>query len=147
MNLTEFVLQPRGPYLFDWYRHRTPILSPIGPFDIELHVDDSQRRPPDTRMLDVVSTLSDAFKRDVELIAELVLNEYRRVSEDIAWQETYPFQKIKTYRGLQRHLRSRCLSLSQDEIDDRVKYPGVVYISPKWDIEHGIHYRRNKSGG
>ncbi len=98
-------------------------------------------------MLDVVSTLSDAFKRDVELIAELVLNEYRRVSEDIAWQETYPFQKIKTYRGLQRHLRSRCLSLSQDEIDDRVKYPGVVYISPKWILNTEYITEGTRVGG
>ena len=108
MNLSEFVVQPRGPYLFDWYRHRTPIPSPIGPFDIELQVKDSQQRAPDTRMLDAVSKLSHAFIRDVELIAERVLNEYRRVSEDIAWQETYPVQQIKSYRGLQRHLRSRC---------------------------------------
>ena len=146
MLLTEFVLQPRGPYLFDWYLHRNRISSPIGPFDIELQIDDANRRPPDSRMLNAMSSLRDAFTRDIEMIANLVLTEYRRVANDPAWQDWYPFQNIKTYRGLQRHLRSRGLTVSQDEIDDRTKYPGAVYISPKWDIEHGLHYRRQKSG-
>lgn len=46
MKLSEFVLQDRGPYLFDTYLHPETIATPLGEFQMEMHVDDAATQPP-----------------------------------------------------------------------------------------------------
>lgn len=142
MNLSEFVLQPRGPYLFDHYIHPDAVPSPLGKFVLELHVDDAAKRTPDERMLHAILTLRDAFLSDTNSLVTLVYDQYLLATEDEEWCEVIELPIGLTENDLEPLLDTRTISVSQNETDSDEPNPGRVYMSPEWEEEHGLYLAR-----
>src|SRR5262245_61756868 len=85
MNLSDFMLQPRGAYRFDHYVHPVTIPSPLGDFSLKLFVDNATRRPPDAKMLAAIGSLSQAFENNMDSLVSLVHQQYLNVTEDEEW--------------------------------------------------------------
>lgn len=139
MDLDEFVLQPRGPYLFDHYTHPDRVGSPLGDFTLELHVDDANVRGPDERMLAAIASLRDAFVQHIDSLVELVFEQYQLATadydDDPEWFDDMEIPIGLTKSELEPLLGVRTLAVSRDST-------GVVYMSPEWDCEHGLSFAR-----
>jgi|GEM_PF-6260649 len=141
MDLSEFILQPRGLFLVDHYQHPSRIRSPLGEFKMEFQVDDAKVRPPDERMLAAITALHDAFTKDSESLVDLVHEQYELATED-AEDDPEWFEDMEIPVGLSRAelgplLSARKLTVSQSKADSGDRCPGRVYMSPEWDAEHG----------
>lgn len=142
MRLSEFVLQPRGPYLFDHYIHQKKIQSPLGTFSLELYVNDASKRAPDEKMLAAIVALRDRFQADMHSLVSLVHQQYLLATEDEEWCEACDLPTGLSADELEPLLAGRAITVSQDEMDDDDSNPGRVYMSPEWDEEHGLYYAR-----
>ena len=141
MKLADFVLQPRGPYLFDHYIHPETIPTPLGAFSLELMVDDAAEAPADEAMLAALVELRRAFEADLETIVQLVYEQYVMATSNDFWSDACNLKK-----GLQAHelaplLENQTLSVSRDPgWGDRPEISARVYMSPSWDEEHGLYF-------
>lgn len=142
MKLSEFILQPRGPYLFDHYLHSEEIPSPLGSFALEFQVNDASKRPPDDKMLEAIAILREAFQNDLQALTELVHQQYQAVAQDEYWREAVDLPLGLSSTEIAPLLTAKAISVSQNEIDEGDPNPGRIYMSPLWDEEHGLYFAR-----
>lgn len=142
MELSEFELQPRGPYLFDHYIHPVMIPSPLGSFSLEFHVDNASRRPPGEKMLAAIVALRDAFQADMDQLVLLVHEEYLLAIDDEEWCEEIELPTGLRPEELEPLLSNQSMTISNFGEEEAVPDPGRVYMSPEWDEEHGLYFAR-----
>jgi hypothetical protein len=142
MKLSEFILQERGPYLFDHYIHPVACPSVLGNFVLEFQVDDAGKRPPDEKMLNAIVALRDAFLRDTSSLVTLVHGQYLLATRDDGWSNGCGLPIGLTEIQLEPLLNGGTITVSQDETDADEPNPGRVYMSPEWDEEHGLYVAR-----
>lgn len=149
MDLSEFILQPRGPYLFDHYQHPVRVESPLGAFTMEFHVDDAEMCPPNQRMLAAMTALRAAFIKDCESLVDLVHQQYELATED-AEEDPEWFEDMEIPIGLSRTelaplLSVRTITVSQFDTDSGNQFHGCIYMQPEWDAEHGLSFKRERN--
>ena len=140
MKLEDFVKQPRGPYRFDLYVHPDVVPSPLGEFVVELIAEVGQA-PADV-MLEIARALVEQFTDDRDHITGLVFREYERACRMVA--AGVPDDAIPrglSISALGAYLDVRTLSVSCSPDDEEEPYPARVYLSPRWDSEHGLYFR------
>jgi len=144
MQQSDFIKQPRGPYKFDVYHHSKPIDSPLGAFIVELMMHDS--KPPDQPMLDMAQDLVTHFMTDKDRISELVYEQYLLASDDPDWLDSCDVPPGLRTNQIAPYLQARTLSVCRDLKDRTEAYSARVYMSPQWDEEHGLYFKREADG-
>lgn len=145
VELSDFIIQPRGCFLFDFYIHPKPIQSVLGDFFLEFQVDDSVITPPSHEMLEVIILLSTAFKNDTMALALLVYQEYLLAVEDIEWCKECQLPVGLKLEEISPLLSQQTIGVSYDmmyEPNIDLISRGRVYMSPQWNEEHGLYVTR-----
>ena len=138
LNIDEFVKQPRGPFHFDHYKHPTLIPSPLGEFAVELSMGIGDDSPPDLTMIKLAEQLVKQFVKDQVQVVRLVYGDYKAACNDPEYLEFCKCPLNLTLYDLPNHLSARAISISRDLDVSEMSYEAHVYMSPRWDKEHGF---------
>ena len=129
--MADFAKQPRGPLAFDSWLCKTQLQTPLGPFDIEL------REPPDGESVGALNELGPALlSRSHELLSQ-ILASYQLAAENKYWMKDCGVPRNLERDQLIQYLRDRTITIARNR-ERRLEV--TVDITPKWDIEHGIHW-------
>lgn len=130
LTTDDFQMANRGPRLFDRWLAKQPVANPLRPFDIELY------QPPDEELLrhanELVAFISDGY----DALLNVVYEHYLRTSEDKHWMKGCGVPRHLPDGKVAKYLRSRAVVIRRDRGG---KVDAAIYISPRWNIEHGIH--------
>lgn len=126
----DFEKAPRGRRLSDHWRVRTPLDSPVGTFDIELDA------PPDDELLARANELIAAVTNQHGAILRLIYADYERAAEDRHWMKGCGVPRHLETDQVTQYLRYRAISVHRDQ---KGRISGSIFISPLWEIEHGIY--------
>ena len=146
MNAFEFHKQPRGPFLFDFYKHPVSIPSPLGEFTVELQMAVGDTGPPDQAMIDTADDLVTQFTADEDRITKLVFEQYKTVSDEPDWLDECEIPLGLATDELGPYLHACTLSIRRDLDNRNEPYSARVHMLPQWDEEHGLYFKRGGDG-
>lgn len=129
LTVEEFEKQPRERRLFDLWGAKTPLDTPIGAFEIVLN------SPPDGELLGHANELTAALASQHDVILKLIYASYLRAAEDRYWMKNCGVPRNLEEDQILPHLRSRSISVWRDP---KGRVSAGIFISPKWEVEHGI---------
>ena len=116
--------------LVDIWIARRGFTTPLGHFEVDLDA------PPDLESLQVANDLIEFVSRETDAILRVVENDYQLAAEDKYWMKGCDVPHHLDKDQLTTYLRSRTISVRRDQ---RGQVTGAIFISPMWDLEHGIH--------
>lgn len=134
MKVDDFVKRPRGPTLFDCHQHPATIPSVYGDFVVELHSEIDV--PPTPAMVAKANALVAQFKADEAHICDLIFREYQAVCANPDWREWLDDAGVERGRPITEiggYLEAKALVVADDLL-------ASIYMSPQWDIEHGLYF-------
>lgn len=137
MQLSDFRKEPKGPYLFEYWSSLSSLPSQIGRFNIELQMPEGSE--PDSQMLSEASQLASAFQGNASGVVAKVYEHYLEMQQHTEWLQECGVPEHLSVAELQNYIRSRSLVVSRDDHNGEPVYSSGVYVSPLWDIEHGIY--------
>jgi hypothetical protein len=132
MHPEEFVLQKRGPYLFDRWQWKERVPTVLGDLIVELTSDDG--KPPDVALADAATELAEFAASNGDLLLDLIYGHYLYAQEN-NWLDFWGVP-----HGLRRN---RVLSQVESvELTVRRGSDGRpdagVYVNPLWEQEHKL---------
>ena len=132
MKLSEFTKQPQGHWMSN-----ARFASQLGDFVLELDIGAGMQ--PDDRMLTEAAQLLEEFEQFSFVVAEKIFEHYTRAESKDGWLQSCGVPSGLSLEGVAPYLKSRTLVISRDDRDGESYYTSRIYVSPAWDMEHGIH--------
>jgi hypothetical protein len=134
MRATDFVLQERGPYLFDRWQWPERVPTQLGNLVVELSTSDGGP-PPDDAMAAAAGELAEFAVANGGLLLDLIYSHYRYAEEN-GWLDFWGVPGGLPRNGVLSQVESIELSVRRGA-DGRPD--AVVYVNPRWDEEHKLH--------
>jgi hypothetical protein len=135
MTLSEFK-KGRGFKLWTWERRA---FSPLGCFNVELHLLDGKRLPPDETMLSLAKELLTYLQDNGEYIQDLVFGSYLACRKrDKAWLALSDVPRKLNRNSLEDYVTNCALVVQRDTSEPEYPHRSFVYLCPQWDEEHGM---------
>jgi hypothetical protein len=140
MNFIEFEKQPRGPYHFDRWSRKRPVLTPLGPFAVELQMlGDGDTNPPDNEMLRRGSELVTYAESHGEYLLDIVFGYYLLACEDPDWLESCGVPRGLTRGTVASFLRQHRSLVVSRHLSWSKPYSRAIFVVPLWDEEHALN--------
>lgn len=137
MNLSEFELQERGPYLFGRWLWEKTVETPLGNFEVGFQQGDGEPRP-DEEMLHRAEELVHFTEQNADYIADIVFGYYRLAEEsDPNWLSLCDVPRGLTKAKIGNFLNGLWLIVSRNTGTDSLN--STVLINPFWDEEHKMN--------
>jgi hypothetical protein len=133
LTAADFELAPRGPRAFDTWQARQPLDNPLGPFRVETYV------APDEEILRLVNEMAAGVSSDYDAILAIVYEDYCRAAEREGWRRSCGVPRRLREGEVMAHVRSRTIAANRDRNGE---LHATVYISPRWEVKHGIDLAR-----
>jgi hypothetical protein len=133
MTVDDFEVQPRGPYLFNFWQARTRVPTPFGEFAIEAHMPLEDTGPPDARMLRQAEKLSEFALANSDAILDRIFTHYRALADQSDWLAACGVPSDLQRDELAPYLDELTLVVSRERSEP------TIYIIPRWDHEHAIY--------
>jgi hypothetical protein len=130
MTAEDFELQPRGPYLFNYWQARQQVETPFGSFVVEAHMPLEDTAPPDPAMVRQANELAEFTRSNPEAILEKIYEHYRAMADH--WLEMCRVPRALRQDELSPYLEVLTLNVNRDGDEP------TIYVSPRWDVEHAI---------
>ena len=138
MTAAEFEKQPRGPYLFDYWRWHKTVPTPLGDFAVEFQMlGDDDTNPPDDEMLRRASELVHYAETHGDYILDIVFGYYRLASES-DWLEMAGVPRGLTRETVSSQVREDRTLVVSRHLDWAEPYDSVIHVAPLWDEEHAL---------
>jgi len=138
MTAAEFEKQPRGPYLFDYWRWHKTVPTPLGDFAVEFQMlGDDDTNPPDDEMLRRASELVHYAGTHGDYILDIVFGYYRLASES-DWLEMAGVPRGLTRETVSSQVREDRTLVVSRHLDWAEPYDSVIHVAPLWDEEHAL---------
>lgn len=133
LTVDDLVLQPRGPYGSNRWYAKSQVPTSFGDFLIEAVMPLKDIAPPDSEMIRQANELAEFTQNHSRAILNKIFEHYQLVAEPTEWFATCGVPLNLTQKTLAPYLEQRTLVVERGESDP------TIYISPQWDIEHGLY--------
>ncbi len=133
MSLKKFVLQDRGPYLFDCWQWPERVCTALGNLVLELETSDGEP-PPDVDMVLLAEELSEFAESNGALLVDLIYGHYR-FAEEKGWLSFWGVGPKLSRNQVLSQVRSVELRVWRG---DGGIPEAEVFVDPRWDPEHKL---------
>jgi len=132
MTADDFRIQPRGPYLFNFWHADQRVTTPFGDFVVEAHMPLEDTDPPDAEMIRQANKLAEFTRKHSKAVLQKIYEHYQDAAHDVKWMERCGVPVGLAQDALAPYIDVLNLVVHRDRSEP------TIYVVPRWDHEHAI---------